>query len=628
MQRVSDRRPRESSISRPRRGPIRPRGGPLGASARVSRGRLIGAVAALAAAFALLAAGAGTAAAKPTRTVHFDGREIQVPKGWTVHRLAAKPRMCVRMDRRAVYLGTPSAQQRCPAGAAVGRSRAILVEPRSAARAKRSALPAVPRRSAGGATFSRAGARASGTVFTGLGFDACTAPSAAAMRAWLRSSPYRAIGVYIGGRNRACSQPNLTASWVAEQTAAGWHLIPTYVGLQAPTSSCTSCARLNPSLAASQGAAEALDAVNDAAAIGIGPGSPIYNDMESYTQTTSATNATLAYLEGWTKKLHQLGYESGVYSSSGSGIEDLVGRIGTLYTQPDHIWIANWNGRQDTYDPVVPANAWVNHQRIHQYRGGHNETWGGVTINIDNNYVDASTVGNSTPPGGPDDPVGALDSSGSPRPGHLRVRGWAFDPNDAAAPLAIRVSLGGREGVAGAETFDIGAAALPRGDVARRYPQAGRRHGFDVTVPILKSGRQTVCAYAVNLGAGGDRLLGCRQTRIGAAVTLAGIKAKRGGVRVRVACAWPAGTECPGRLLLRAKVKVLRRAGGGRLRTRVVNRSLGRVRFHLTGETWKALRIPYSGRGKRLLRQRGKLRTQLIAAIPGGRRVVVLRLGR
>jgi len=38
----------------------------------------------------------------------------------------------------------------------------------------------------------------------------------------------------------------------------------------------------------------------------------------------------------------------------------------------------------------LPDNHWANHERIHQYRGGHNETWGGVTINIDNNYLDVA----------------------------------------------------------------------------------------------------------------------------------------------------------------------------------------------------------------------------------------------
>ena len=124
--------------------------------------------------------------------------------------------------------------------------------------------------------------------FTGLGFDACAAPSSRTMSAWA-SSPYRAIGVYIGGANRACSQPNLTTSWVGAQVAAGWHLIPTYVGLQAPTSSCGSCAKLSSNRATGQGTAQAEDAVEDAQSVGIGPGNPIYFDMEAYTRTSSAT---------------------------------------------------------------------------------------------------------------------------------------------------------------------------------------------------------------------------------------------------------------------------------------------------------------------------------------------------
>src|SRR5262249_43726610 len=51
-------------------------------------------------------------------------------------------------------------------------------------------------------------------TFTGYGFDACSAPSSRSMRAWRESSSFEAVGVYIGGRNRGCSQPNLTATWV------------------------------------------------------------------------------------------------------------------------------------------------------------------------------------------------------------------------------------------------------------------------------------------------------------------------------------------------------------------------------------------------------------------------------
>ncbi len=320
------------------------------------------------------------------KTIEYSGQRVAVPSGWPVYRLAEHPRMCVRLDHRAVYLGTPGASQRCPSHA-VGRRRAILIDPSVPARGRAGTSALAPPAPVAGGSED----------YTGLGFDACAAPSSRTMKAWA-TSPYRAIGVYIGGANRACSQPNLTAAWVAEQVAAGWYLIPTYVGLQAPTSACGSCAKLSSSrvTAATQGAEAADDAVADAQSIGMGPGSPIYFDMEAYTRTTGVTAATLTFLSAWTNQIHALGYSSGVYSSSASGIADLAAAIGGPYALPDHVWTANWNGAQNTLDPYLPSTAWAFHQRIHQYRGGHNETYGLMTINIDNNYVDGGTVGPST----------------------------------------------------------------------------------------------------------------------------------------------------------------------------------------------------------------------------------------
>jgi Domain of unknown function (DUF1906) len=558
-----------------------------------------------------------TPASAAARTVDFQGREVAVPRSWPVYRLAQHPGMCVRLNRRAVYLGSPAASQRCPASA-VGRRRAILVDP-GATRdggARPSALRPRP---------STAGASAGGATFTGLGFDACSAPSSRTMAAW-GSSPYRAIGVYIGGVNRACSQPNLTASWVSAQIAAGWHLIPTYVGLQAPSSSCDSCATLNAGQATAQGSAAALDAVAQASAVAMGLGSPIYFDMESYTPGSSASAATLAFLEAWTAKLHSLGYISGVYSSSASGIADLAAVAGSGYESPDDLWIANWNDRQNTADPYLPASVWANHQRIHQYHGGHDETYGGATINIDNNYVDGATVGVATPTAGSDDPIGFLDLAGSPLPGQVRVKGWALDPDAPTAALPIRVYVGGRAGAAGAEEFELGAIATrSRADVGAEYPLAGPRHGFDASFATVKSGPQPVCAYAINTGLGADRLLGCKSVGIPVAISLSHIRATSGGVRVRIACEWPLETACPGQLVLRTRVRVAVHTRRGRpARTRVVTRALGRRSFRLTGKHAHAFQIPYSAPARLLLKERGKLRAQLIAAIPGGRRVQML----
>ena len=573
-------------------------------------------------ALALLVCGASalSPAGASARAIHFDGQRVEVPRSWPVYRLSEHPRMCVRLDRRAVYLGRPGADQRCPADATLGRRRAILVEPRAAARASTSALPTPAHRIAT--------ASAGGSVFTGLGFDACAAPSSRAMAAW-GSSPYRGIGVYIGGANRACSQPNLTAGWVSAQTTAGWHLIPTYVGLQAPTSSCSSCAKLSAGQATAQGVAAATDAVAQAAAIAIGPGSPIYFDMESYSRTSSATAATLAFLEAWTEKLHSLGYVSGVYSSGASGIADLVDEIGTGYVQPDDIWIADWNGQANAASAYLPASAWAGHQRIHQYRGGHDEAYGGTTINIDNNYVDGATVGTAAPTAEGGDPIGSLDFVGSPVPGQLRVRGWALDRDAPTQPLAIRVYVGGRPGAPGALQQDLGTVAtLARLDVGAKYRLAGSGHGFDVSFPTVKSGPQPVCVYALNTGPGADRLLGCKSTAIPVAITLSNLRADASGVRVRVACQWPTGTACPGQLALRTRIKVaLPHRRGRPPRIRAVTRSLGRRSFQLSGGGAHAFRVPFTAQARALLEDRGSLKTQLIAAIPGGRRVVVLGVG-
>lgn len=566
---------------------------------------------------------AGTAyalAPSSARVVHFQGEAVRVPAGWPVIRLSERPRTCVRLDRRAVYLGSPRPDQRCPAGA-MGRRRAILVDPAARARAAHAEARA-----------SRTpGARISGVSgFVGLGFDACTAPSRRSMRAW-DSSPYRAIGVYIGGLNRGCSQPNLTSSWVSEQVSAGWSLIPTYVGLQAPTSSCTSCATLSTGAAASQGSAAALDAVEDAAAVGIGPGSPIYYDMESYSRTSSATSATLTFLAAWTAKLHALGYVSGVYSSGASGIADLVGRLGTSYLQPDHLWIANWDGRKTADDPYVPDDAWSEGQRIRQYRGGHDETWGGVTINVDNNYVEGATAGSSV--ASSDDPKGRIELAESPLPGQLRVSGWAFDPNAPGQPLSIRVYVGGKPGQRGAQLHELGpVAAGSRPDIALTHSASGGVGGFDTSFLTLKTGRERLCAYALDVGPGSDKPLGCRTVGVPPPISLVATQPRRGAVGVTVRCDWPTGTQCPGQILLRARVRV-RVAGasgaGRRPRTKVVRAGVGRRPFLLSGGLSKTFHAPLSRRGRLLARGRDSLRTELVLAVPDGRivRPLMLRPG-
>jgi hypothetical protein len=255
------------------------------------------------------------------------------------------------------------------------------------------------------------------------------------------SSPYRALGIYIGGANSACAQPNLNTTWIETQWAAGWHMVPIYVGLQAPSNSC-GCAAITSSKAASQGTAAAQDAVAQAQAVGIGAGNPIYNDMEGYSRTSNNTNAVMNFLAAWTTQLHAEGYVSGVYSSGGSGVADLVARYGTTYTEPDDIWVADWNGSASTSDPYLPASDWPAHQRLHQYRGAHNETYGGTTLNIDSDYLDGGTAfgGTATPAASPSlsvspTPTGTVNLAAS-WPGQTGVASWHTLGGGSPAALA------------------------------------------------------------------------------------------------------------------------------------------------------------------------------------------------
>jgi hypothetical protein len=362
-----------------------------------------------------------------SQRVTYLGYTFTIPGTWRVIRLAAHPHACVRFDRHVLYLGVPGRSQNCPS-TLIGTTEALLVQP-AAARATAAAamypvdrlITVTTRRVAVSATYStdralvsrilagaslrvpahaartaapppgvpgntpariaaaRAMLPAGATDFTGKGFDACAAPGVAAMQTWLRDSPYRAVGIYIGGSDRACAQPNLTASWVSQQQASGWHFMPIYVGPQASFGEISS--------AASQAVSAAKDAASQARLLGFGPGTPLYYDMEAYPATLNSR--VLRFLTSWTRELHTLGYSSGVYSNSLSGIQALVNNYANpADTMPDVIYDALWNGAANTSDPILPSTDWAGHQRVHQYQGGQNVTYGGDTINIDQDYLD------------------------------------------------------------------------------------------------------------------------------------------------------------------------------------------------------------------------------------------------
>lgn len=239
------------------------------------------------------------------------------------------------------------------------------------------------------ATSARYPGGASATAYTGPAFDTCTAPPLSTMTAW-KASPYRALGVYIGGIDRHCRQPQLTAAWVTAVSVRGWRLIPIYKGLQAPCS--TADHKINPSVARSQGVAAAGDAAASASRLGMLGGSAIYNDMEAYPAGDGpCRSAVLSFLSGWTSELHRRGYVAGVYAQLYSGAADLARAYGsTSRARPDALWIARYDGNPSlTGWAGIPDSYWAQTQRGKQYRPGHDETYGGVKLNVDNDQFNA-----------------------------------------------------------------------------------------------------------------------------------------------------------------------------------------------------------------------------------------------
>ncbi|MBC7633066.1 glycoside hydrolase domain-containing protein [Aeromicrobium sp.] len=238
--------------------------------------------------------------------------------------------------------------------------------------------------------------------FTGFGFDACVAPSQKVMDAWNLRSPYAAIGIYVSGSSRYCGdkyQPNLSKAWVATNASHGWRFLPIHVGRQSPcyrndpdSRAQRSRMSTSPTKARAQGKVDAAETIGALQKYGLPKKTASYLDLEWYARSRTCDNAVLEFVDGWTDYLHAKGYTSGVYSSGSSAIaviDEAREARRKHFTLPDHLWVAWTNKKADTKGgPYLSDAGWKNHQRIHQYHNGVNQTFGGHQLNIDKDYLD------------------------------------------------------------------------------------------------------------------------------------------------------------------------------------------------------------------------------------------------
>lgn len=259
---------------------------------------------------------------------------------------------------------------------------------------------------AGSLLAHAAPASAAGEPASGYAFDARCAPTQEQMDAWLTSSPFWGVGIYIGGSTASCQpsatdpgQPHLDATWVSRQRSAGWRLLPIWVG---PQASCQAfyADRIDPAPAGdyaaadARGRAEAAAAVARARQLGLPRRTTLWYDLEGGFDVAEddCRRSALRFLSGWTLALRDAGYRSGVYSSISAGIHALdyadTASAGS-YAMPDQVWYAWYNNRPDTaVDPQwVREDSWDG-ERVHQYQAQVVATYGGVPLTIDRNAFD------------------------------------------------------------------------------------------------------------------------------------------------------------------------------------------------------------------------------------------------
>jgi hypothetical protein len=281
---------------------------------------------------------------------------------------------------------------------------------------------------------TQAGVTTSNTrISENQGFDILLAPSQSEMDAWL-SSPYRDIGVYIGGCDASVAPPsgmkdgcgnvpaqvsaraknsNLDSGWVSHvsNNGNGWGIMPLWVGPQ------SSCITSNPSdhnlienaiqtTASALGTSEADEAASRASELGMG-NSIVYYDMEAYITGNSSCSGNVGqFLSGWVNELHLKGFLAGVYVAA-SNVADFI-------TPPDAIWVFRPNGNNVASDLGIAGSSNWTGKRIHQYCAGGSaqicpspasQTYGGVTLGTyPNQGIDLDVE---------DGPVFSLSATGS-----------------------------------------------------------------------------------------------------------------------------------------------------------------------------------------------------------------------
>jgi hypothetical protein len=231
------------------------------------------------------------------------------------------------------------------------------------------------------------------------GFDIGVYPGDDALRSWAYPiSPYRWVGYYLPA---PCHRDLSFSGKRAFIEGIGWGTAAIYVGQQdwanipniAPlgarftrvaTESAVTCSA--SLLSRAQGQTEAADAISKMKADNFVLGSTIFLDVE---HVSKITDSLIAYYSGWMDGVAADGsYKPGVYASKTNAprFHELILRANPAF------WIA---GSGPFTTKAFPADVGLSFASVWQGMFEVNQTYGGVTLNIDANV--ASKVSPSSP---------------------------------------------------------------------------------------------------------------------------------------------------------------------------------------------------------------------------------------
>lgn len=226
------------------------------------------------------------------------------------------------------------------------------------------------------------------------GFDTWQYPGEEALRTWRDASPYRWVGYYLPAPCRRDS------SWIGKRQTIeelGYGMAVVYVGQQvfegSPAENDLPPERIICSrslLTPEQGRRDARDAIAGAVREGFPKGTTIFLNVE---RVSGVTDSLAAYHRAWTEELLRNGtYMPGTYVHR-ENAADLFALASEAYRQAGYsgeppFWVAGSRGF--TLDSPPEA---VGHPFADIWQGAHDvkRTWGGVTIQVDENVAGASS---------------------------------------------------------------------------------------------------------------------------------------------------------------------------------------------------------------------------------------------